>query len=129
MRIRGSLNERGLALTIVIIVIIMLVIISAFSANVGFNQKKLIDGASGRRAKIYYKAQAGVMNATWRIQNDYTVGLAPAGTFTTAAYNPGPYMLDVDTDGIIDVDVDIEPLQVNNGRLNRQILSTGRDVA
>ena len=128
MNLRNGLNNKGLALTIVMIVIIMLAIISAFSTNLGFNQKKMIDANSGRRAKIYFKAQAGVVDANWRIRTDYTVGLAPAGSFTTDAYNPGPYLLDVDQNGTNDVSVDIGPVN-NAATKSRQILSTGLDVA
>jgi hypothetical protein len=71
-----------------------------------------VDASSGRRAKIYFLAQAGVVEASSRIRNDYTVGLSPAGSFAVDAYDPNPYSIDVDGDGQIDTTIDIGPANI-----------------
>ena len=118
-------KQDGVALTVVAIVIVLLTLVTAFAANMGYNQKRMLDAFSGRRIKIYYRAMAGVVDASWRIRTNYTTGLAPAGSFTTAAYNPNSYALDVDNDGTMDTDVDIGAADAQGAR---PINSTGRDI-
>ena len=119
-------NQAGVALTIVVIVIVLLTLVTAFVANLGYNQKRMVDASSGRRIKIYYRAMGGAVDASWRIRTDYTVGLAPVGTFTNPAYNPGPYALDVDANGTMDTDVDIGPADAAGVR---PVSSVGRDIS
>ena len=120
-------DKRGIALTVVVVVMIVMAILSTYAMNLGYNQKLLTDQSSGRRAKIYYRAQAGLVHAYWRIRVNNTAGLAPAGSFATDAYNPGPYTLDVDGDGVNDVSVDIGPV-TDPATKQRAILATGLDV-
>lgn len=117
-------NQNGVALTIVVIVLIIMGILSAYAMNLGYNQRRMQEQASGRRIKIYYRAQAGAVNAMWRIRSDVAGDLTPAGTFTNAAYNPNTYLMDIDGDGVNDTSVDIGPLVGGQ----RAILSTGLDV-
>lgn len=126
MKIPG--NPKGVALTLVIVIMIMLGLIAGVVTSLGISQKKLMDAASGRRAKIYYRAQGGVINADWRIRTDYTTGLSPAGTFTNDAYDPGPYSLDVDGDGTNDTTVDIGAV-TNVATKARPVYSCGCDGA
>ena len=86
----------------------------------GYNQKKLSDAAGGRRAKIYYRAQAGVVEANWRIRENI------GGNFTTPAYDPAPYSIDVDGDTVNDCTIDIGPV-TNAATKQRAIASTGLD--
>ena len=119
-------KQDGVALAVVIIVIILLTLVTAFTANLGYNQKRLMDASSGRRIKIYYRAMGGAVDASWRIRTNYTTGLVPAGTFTNPLYDPGPYALDVDGVNGNDTDVDIGPV---NAQGVRPIQSTGRDIS
>ena len=119
-------NDKGVALALVVVVMIMLGLIATYATQLGYNQRRLTESMGGKRAKIYYRAQAGVVNAQWRIRTDYTAGLAPAGNFTTDAYDPGAYQLDVDGNGTNDCTVDIGPV-TNAATKQRAILSTGID--
>ena len=93
-------DTRGVALVIVIIVVVMLTLIGSFVASLGYNQRKLLETMSGQRAKIYYRAQAGLVDANWRIRTNYLTDFTVAGN--TAAYS-----IDVDRDGANDTDVTI----------------------
>jgi Tfp pilus assembly protein PilX len=119
-----KLNDKGMALVVVIVVVIMLALLAGYVTQLGYNQRRLSDTAGGRRAKIYYNAQAGVVHANWRIRTNYTAGLVPAGSFLVDAYDPNPYSIDVDGDGTMDCTVDIGPVAA--GR--RSISATGLDV-
>ncbi len=131
-------NKSGIALTVVIIVLAILAMMAGYILNLGYNRRRVVDAASGTRAKIYYRAQAGVYDATFRIRRDYTgaqqpavpiagpealtPALTPVGTFTNPAYNPDPYNIDTDANGVMDTSVDIGPV---NGAGQRPIISTG----
>ena len=111
-------NSRGMALVVVMVVIIMLTIIAGFVANLGYNQRRLLDVASGHRIRVYYRAQAGVVDALWRIRVNYLTNFTVPGN--TAAYS-----LDVDSDGINDTTVTIGAA---NAAGVRAINATGLDV-
>ena len=83
MKITGRGQESGVALTIVIIILIMLALLGVFVTNLGYNQKRLTDVSSGQRIRLYYNAQAGIINANWRIRTDQTTATA-----TMTAMNP-----------------------------------------
>ena len=107
-------------MTIVIIVIVIMAFLATLITTLGYNQRKLSDSAGGRRAKIYYQAQAGVIEARWRIRENI------GGNFTTDAYDPAPYSIDVDGDGTNDCDIDIGP--ANPVTKQRAIVATGKDI-
>ena len=110
----------------VIIITVVLALIAGFSANLAYNQRRLRDAASGKRIKIYYCAQAGLVVAMWQIRHNVTGGLTPAGSFTDPAYDPAPYSWDVAKEGWNDVTVDIGPV-TNLATGQRLIVSTGLD--
>ena len=120
----GLGDDKGMAMVIVIVVIMMLAMIGSYITSLRFNQRIIVDGASGHRAQAYYSAQAGAVDANFRIRTDFTTGLVPAGSFATAAYDPNPYTIDIDGDGASDVTVNIGPV---NGAGLRQIDCTGTD--
>ena len=102
----------------------VLVLLASFAVNYGYNKKRLMDIHSGRRDTLNFRAQAGVVDANWRIRADYTAGLSPAGSFTNSAYDPAAYGLDVDRNGVADTCVNIGPV-TNAGTGQRGIVSTG----
>ena len=123
-------DSKGVALTVAIMVIIMLALLAGFVANFSYNQRKLLDSASGKRIKIYYLAQAGVVDAVWRIRSNYTTGIpgAPAGGFVSnPAWDPAVYSIDANGDGTNDTNIDIGPVTSVTTE-QRQIVSTGRDI-
>ena len=117
-----------MAMPIAIIMIVLLTLLSGYLLQLGYNQKKLMVVASGKRAKTYYRATAGAVEAEWRIRVNRTTGLAPAGTFTNDAYDPNPYNIDVDADGTDDCTINIGPV-LNAALKNRRIQSTGCENA
>lgn len=123
------LNDKGVVLVIAIVVIVLLALLAGYATQLGYNQRRLSDAGGGRRAKIYYRAQAGVVDANFRIRTNYTAGLTPviAGGFLVDTYDPNPYPLDVDGDGTMDCQVDIGPV-TNPLTKQRGVSSTGLDV-
>ena len=127
-------NDKGMALTVAIIIIILLGLLAGYMTQMGYNQRRLADTAGGRRAKAYYRAQAGLVDANWRIRTNYTgtttytgSALNPPGSFAVDAYNPNAYQMDLDGDGSNDVDVDIGPV-TNALTKQRDIRSIGLDT-
>ncbi len=117
-------NDKGIAMTLVIVIIIILTMLAAYVTSLAYNQRRVTDTAGGGRAKIYYRAKAGVVEANWRIRTNYTAGLTP-GSFLIPTYDPAPYTIDVDEDGTADCQIDIGPA---DGTGKRAINSTGLDV-
>lgn len=124
----GAPGQRGIAMTMVMVIVVMMALIAGYVTQLGYNQRKLVDAASGRRAKIYYRAQAGLVDANARIRTNYTTGLSPAGSFAVDTYNPAPYNIDVDGDGTQDTTIDIDAV-VSAALKNRPIRSAGCDGA
>ena len=56
-------NNRGMAITVVMITLILLSLLAGYSLNLSFNQTRLFQNSAGKRVKVYYAAQAGVVNA------------------------------------------------------------------
>jgi type II secretory pathway component PulK len=111
-------NERGIALITTIIFILMITMMVAISLSASVGQKMSTDTVSGYRLRDYYKVRAGLVDARERIfRNDTlsTPALVPAGSFTTAAYNPNAYQLDIDGGGA-DVNIDISAEAANGLR-------------
>ena len=90
------LDSKGVALTVVVVVLVMMALLSAYVSTLGFHQRKITDAASGGRTKIFYRAKAGVVDATWRIRVNYFQGQIPPNTFLNANWDPPVYNLDVD---------------------------------
>lgn len=132
-----SKDKKGIALTVVIIILAVLVMMAGYIFSLGYNRVKITNAASGDRAKISYRAQAGVYDATTRIRKNYPYtspgNVNPMGTdpgsvgtdFLNPGFDPAPYTIDVDGNGVMDARIDI-------GRANasgqRPIVSTGLDV-
>ena len=123
-------DSKGVALVIVIMVIIMLTLLGGFAANLAYNQRRLLDIASGRHIRNYYAAQAGVVDASWRIRTNYTgaTSCTPGGLggdFTNVNYSP-TYLCDLNNDGVMIASITIGPANLSTGV--RQIKSEGLDT-
>ncbi len=118
-------DNKGVAMTIVMIILMVLAIMAGYILNFGYNRKRIVDAASGTRAKVYYRAQAGVHDAAVRIRKNYTVGLLPAGSFLNPAYDPNAYNIDVDGNGSMDTTINIGAV---NAQGQRTIDSTGLEI-
>ncbi len=110
-------------MTLVVIVLVILTLLAGYIVNLGYNRKRVVDAASGTRAKIYFRAQAGIHDATARIRMNYTgaqsdpglpgpeaptPALTPlGGNFLDPNYDPDPYLIDVDANGVMDTQVNI----------------------
>ena len=117
-------SDKGVVLTVVIVIIIVLASLTLYVTTLTYNQKKLADSAGGRRSKVYYRAQAGVIDANWRIRTNYTAGI-PVGNFRTNPNYSPTYSIDVDGDGTNDCQVTIGAVDASG---KRPITSQGLDV-
>ncbi len=113
----NSKNHNGVALTLAIVMIFVIIILGIIALNLAFNYRKLSDSVSAAHVQAYFRAQAGVVDARWRIRNNI------GGDFTVAATTLGPYPLDIDGDGVNDVTVTITAA---NAQGLRTISSQGR---
>jgi Tfp pilus assembly protein PilX len=93
-----TLNQKGVALTLVIIVTLLLTILAGAALSTSFNQRKLSSKAVGSRSKNYYAAKGGLVDAFERLRKNDTTGLTPAAPvngFDDPTYNPKAYTVDV----------------------------------
>ena len=105
-------NSKGVALTIVIVVLIMLTMISAFIMSLGYNRARLIKLGGSSQAVSYYLARGGIVDANWRIHNNYPTGVKD---YTDPATTDN-YTLDVNGDGVPDTRVTISARAANGLR-------------
>ncbi len=125
-------NERGIALTLVLMTALIISAMLAAAIMSSYNQKRVTNKVTTERTQSYYFAQAGVVDAFWRIRNDQDVF---GGTFTVPTYDPPPYFLDVDNDvaqtamfpgADVSVDISAQDTNVASPRFGlRTIDSTG----
>lgn len=132
------MDERGVVMTIVVISLLMMTMIAGFAALLAYNQNRLLGAITGRRILSYYRSQAGIVDAIWRIRNNYVTGLTPGGVgsdFTSPGFDPAPYGLDIDVNppqmysnvnnAAVKVRMDIGPVGANG---SRSIDATGIDT-
>ena len=138
-------NQAGFVLALTIIVIVILTFVVMLVLSLGVHQKTLADAVSGTRMVAYYRSQAGIVDAQWRIREnvihldkngDLNSDLVDNGKdFSFPEWDPPAYYIDLDDDttsltrrsvaggNIDDVQVDIGPIE--NG--TRAIDSVGYD--
>lgn len=119
-----ALGERGVALLMTIILIVGMTLLAAAALNASFQYRNLRESIGVRHTQSRYRAQAGVVDARWRIRNNVQ------GDYRVAAFDPAPYELDIDNDGTMDVTVDIGPAVIDPAGANnllRPIRSTSRE--
>lgn len=121
-------SENGAALTIAVIFGTLIALIAGFVLNLSYNQTRQIEAVGPTRTANFYKAQAGLVDANWRIRND----VMPPGTTgsfktTTTPADPAPYCIDIETHTVTaasggncagandDVKVDIGPRDAATG--------------
>ncbi len=127
-------NDKGAVLTVVIIIIIILTLLAGYILNLAYNQKRLTDHLSGTHLKAYYRAQAGVVNAQWRIRNNVVgdIGGSGANDFLNPSWNPGPYSIDLSTDAVHSPPNAADEVQIDIGATTAQgfrlIEATGSDT-
>jgi hypothetical protein len=110
-------------------IVAMLAAMAGYITNLSYNQRLLAKTAGGSGSIVsFYHAKAGLVNASWRIRTNTFGGLTPPGQFTTDAWNPNPYNLDVNGDGTNDTTVDIGPVE-NPVLKNRRIVASGCENA
>lgn len=97
-------NVKGAVLTIVIVVIIMMVILVGAVLSLAANQRRAADNLAAHHARAYYRANAGLVDARWRIRVNETAEIG-GGDFTDPTFNPAPYYIDIDND-VVDTTLD-----------------------
>ena len=98
MRPFKKLDQSGAALGVVIFFTTMIIFIAAYVLSLGYNQTKQVNAVGTQRTKIYFRSQAGIIDAMWRIRTDTPPPAGPSGSFATASFDPNPYYIDIDHD-------------------------------
>lgn len=127
-------NEKGVALLVVITFATVISLIAAYVLRLSYNQARQVDAVSIRRTMNNYRAQAGVVDAMWRIRTN-TIPPGSAGSFLTPTFDPLPYFINVNDDtasagelAASNVRVDIGPvITIGNAIGTRRIVSAGLD--
>lgn len=126
-------KNRGVALLVVIVMISILSLLAGYMLTLTYNQRKLGLGISGNNLKAYYRAQAGVVDAQWRLRSQYT-GDIGGGGFPATAFT---YDIDLDSN-TVHIENAANPTTANDdvrvtiaaadGNGLRQITATGFDT-
>ncbi len=91
-----SNDQRGAALLVAIIVIVMVTGLAATFMRMAYNMKLVMYGVSGGRTYAHYRAQAGIVDAQFRLRTNYLNGLAspapPANGFRDPTYAVSYYI-------------------------------------
>ncbi len=95
-------GQKGAALIFVVVILILLTLLAGYVLSLAYNKKKLDDRIAARHTKAYYLAQAGVVDAEWRIRKNI------GGLFTnpTDPATPYHYLLNINTGLIVGVVAD-----------------------
>ncbi len=94
-------KQDGIALTLAIIMILVMIVLGIVALSLAYNYRTLSDSISVSHTRAYFRAQAGIVDARWRIRNNIGVD------FRVATNTLGPYSLDIDGDGVNDVTITI----------------------
>ena len=133
-------SDKGAVLTVVIIVIIILTLLAGYTLNFAYNQRRLTNRLSGTQLKAYYRAQAGVVNAQWRIRTNFVTdigGVVGGNDFLNPAWNPDSYSINLTTNVVSHPPLATDDVLVDIGEVDtsatpakgfRRIESTGRDT-
>ena len=108
----------GFALTATVIAILLMVILAATALLLASNMRQIQDRFLAGRTRAYYYAQAGTVDAQWRIRTNLGDEYGPAD-------DPPSYTVDVNGDGRADVTVDIGAEDPSTHL--RQISATGHE--
>ena len=113
-------NQKGSVLTAAVILATLVALMAAAVLSLGYNQTSQIEEVGIQRTSTFYKAQAGVVDANWRIRVNRTLA-GWGGNFTDPNFNPPVYYIDLEAttaanmyknarDANSDVEVDIGPM-------------------
>ena len=71
MRPGPSSRTEGVALTVVLIIITVLSLLVWSVLALAYNQKLMVDRVNARHTRAEARAQAGLVNARWRIRTNF----------------------------------------------------------
>ncbi len=109
---RGREGERGIVLTVVIIVTIMMMTLAVAILGLAVNQTKLANGLVSSNVRAQYRAEAGLVDARWRMRANFTTDIG-GGDFTSAVFDPPAYYIDIDTNTVHTAKTDADDVEVN----------------
>src|SRR5690348_3628790 len=89
-------KDNGIAMTVVLVFAMIALTLVGYVLTLSYQQTKLVNAVGIKRSKAFYRAQAGIVDAFWRIRADKAPP-GSAGSFATASYAP-TYYIDIDTD-------------------------------
>lgn len=113
-------REKGAVLFVVLLFSLVMTSVMVYTTNMVYQRTRLVDAVGIKRTKTYFRAQAGLVDAFWRIRTNHAVpGLS--GNFSDPNFS-AEYYIDIDS-GIVTsartatsaVKVTIGPRNVNVG--------------
>ena len=125
-------SESGVAITLVLIAVIVISAFASYALMIGFNHRTVMNTHVKNRTQAYYSAQAGMVDANWRIRNNVLTNNAGAliitgvgagaQDFTNPLFNPNPYCLHVEGgNNMNNLNVALDDIHVNTQMINGQL--------
>ena len=132
-------GSRGIALTVVIVTILLLATLAVSALTLAYNYRRVSQVTVATRARAFYAAQAGVVDARERIRKGScpacqgicatcTQSCLPSCVYENPAYAPipNPYKVDIDGNGSNDVAVTISTRDATTGLRTIQAIGCER---
>ena len=69
-------NQKGVALLVAVIIIMMVLSVAAAVLAMAYNVARVTYNSSAGRTLAYYRSQAGIVDAIWRIRNNMSADIS-----------------------------------------------------
>jgi len=110
-------HEKGAMLFVALLFCLMISSLMVYLLNLAYQRTRLVDTVGIKRTRNYYRAQAGMVDAFWRIRVDRRLAGWASGfsdpTFTAT------YYLDTEGDAVSTTKTATSTVQVTVGAQNR----------
>ncbi len=84
-------NKKGAVLFVVLLFSLLIASIMAYIAHMVYQRTRLLDAVGVKRTRNYYRAQAGLVDAYWRLRTNHAPPGLP-GNFNDANFSVQYYM-------------------------------------
>ena len=113
----GFRREKGAVLFAVLLFSLVMTSVMVYITNMVYQRSRLVDAVGVKRTKTYFRAQAGLVDAFWRIRTNRAVpGLS--GNFSDPNFS-AEYYIDIDSGSVTSARTATSAVKVTIGPRNQ----------
>lgn len=112
-------NKKGAVLFVVLLFSLVMTSIMVYITNMAYQRTRLVDAVGIKRTKTYFRAQAGLVDAFWRIRTNHAVPGA-AGNFSDPNF-AAEYYIDIDSGSVTAARTATSAVKVTIGPRNQTV--------